>query len=108
MELRQSQVEHLLAVEWPFAAAPATSWPARWGTVARRAERFALLKAMEEDYPIVDLCAAFSVLRAGFYAWRERQPSTREQADEVLGGQIGTPFARSRRTYGSPRLYRVL
>ena len=63
---------------------------------------------MEEDYPIADLCAAFGVSRAGFYAWRARAPSTREQADEALNEQIGTLFARSRRTYGSPRLHRVL
>lgn len=63
---------------------------------------------MEESYPVSDLCEAFDVSRAGFYVWRQRKPSERDRADEVLGEQIGTLFARSRRTYGSPRLHRAL
>ena len=63
---------------------------------------------MEDSYPVGDLCAAFDVSRAGFYAWRQRGPSERDLADEALGEQIGTLFARSRRTYGSPRLHRAL
>ena len=63
---------------------------------------------MEDIYPIHDLCAAFDVSRAGFYSWRQRRPSERECADATLGEQIGTIFARSRRTYGSPRLHRAL
>ena len=43
----------------------------------------------------------FNVSRAGFYSWRQRGPSERDRADVDLGEQIGTLFARSRRTYGS-------
>ena len=46
--------------------------------------------------------------RAGFYSWRQRGPSERDRADATLGEEIGTLFARSRRTYGSPRLHRAL
>ena len=63
---------------------------------------------MEDAYPIADLCAAFDVSRAGFYAWRQRGPSERDRADATLGEEIGTLFARSRRTDGSPRLHRAL
>ena len=63
---------------------------------------------MEDSYPVSDLCAALDVSRAGFYSWRQRGPSTRERADAVLGEEIGAAFARSRRTYGSPRLHRAL
>ncbi len=63
---------------------------------------------MEESYPIADLCAAFDVSRAGFYAWRQRGPSERDHADAALGEEISALFARSRRTYGSPRLHRAL
>ncbi len=63
---------------------------------------------MQDAYPIADLCAAFDVSRAGFYAWRQRGPSARDRADATLGEQIGALFARSRRTYGSPRLHRAL
>lgn len=67
-----------------------------------------MIEAMEDSYPITDLCAAFDVSRAGFYCWRQRQPSKRERADATLGEEIGTLFVRSRRTYGSPRLHRAL
>ncbi len=63
---------------------------------------------MEDSYPIADLCAALDVSRAGFYAWRERVPGERACRDEALGEEISTLFARSRRTYGSPRLHRAL
>ena len=71
-------------------------------------ERFAVIEAMEDAYPTVDLCEAFDVSRAGFYSWRERGPSERDRADATLGEEIGTLFARSRHTYGSPRLHRAL
>ena len=67
-----------------------------------------MIEAMEETYPITDLCAAFAVSRAGFYSWRQRDPSERERADTVLGAEIDVLFVRHRRTYGSPRLHRAL
>ena len=67
-----------------------------------------MIEAMEETYPITDLCAAFDVSRAGFYSWRQRGPSARDYEDATLGEEIGTLFARHRRTYGSPRLHRAL
>ena len=63
---------------------------------------------MEDSYPVSDLCAAFDVSRAGFYSWRQRGPSERDRADETLGEEIRTLFARHRRTYGSPRLHQAL
>ena len=63
---------------------------------------------MEDSYPISDLCEALDVSRAGFYSWRQREPSERDRADADLGEQIGTLFVRSRRTYGNPRLHRAL
>ena len=63
---------------------------------------------MEDAYPVSDLCAAFDVSRAGFYAWRQRGPSERERTDEAMGVEIDALFVRHRRTYGSPRLHRAL
>ena len=67
-----------------------------------------MIEALEQTYPVSDPCAALDVSRAGFYAWRQRDPSERDRADETLGEEIGALFARSRRTYGSPRLHRAL
>jgi len=44
------------------------------------------------------------VARSGYYAWAGRGVSTRAQADEALTAQIATIHARSRRTYGAPRV----
>jgi len=45
---------------------------------------------------------------SGYYAWRKRDPSERHKREEVLLSQIRTFFARSRGTYGSPRILRDL
>lgn len=67
-----------------------------------------MIEALEDSYPVSDLCAALDVSRAGFYSWRQRGPSERDHADAVLDEEIGALFARGRRTYGSPRLHRAL
>ena len=67
-----------------------------------------MIEAMEASYPVSDLCAALDVSRAGFYSWRQREPSERERTDTVLGAEIDVLFVRHRRTYGSPRLHRAL
>lgn len=46
--------------------------------------------------------------RSGYYAWRDRPPSTRAQADAVLRPQIRQAHAASGGTYGSPRILREL
>jgi putative transposase len=50
----------------------------------------------------------YGVTRAGFYAWRSRERSERERANERLAECIRAVHQRSRGTYGSPRVYRVL
>ena len=46
--------------------------------------------------------------RSGYYAWRKREPSTPEQANQELLGLIQTEHEESRKTYGSPRMCVVL
>lgn len=41
---------------------------------------------------------------SGYYAWKRRQPSQRQQHDVQLGAAIEQIYQESRRTYGSPRL----
>jgi transposase InsO family protein len=54
------------------------------------------------------MCRLYGVTRAGYYAWRERPVSVRRQEDEALSTQIRRVHEESRRTYGSPRIYREL
>lgn len=54
------------------------------------------------------LCEALAVSPRGYYAWRERGISPRQQADARLGEEIERVFVESRRTYGSHRVYLAL
>ena len=53
-------------------------------------------------------CEALEVSPSGYYAWRARDSSPRQQADVRLGAEIERVFADSRRTYGSQRVWRKL
>ena len=50
------------------------------------------------------MCDLYGVTRAGFYAWRKRQPSSRSQEDARLLEHVRAAHARSRGFYGSPRV----
>lgn len=54
------------------------------------------------------LCTLYHVTRVGYYAWRRRPPSRRQQQDRVLLKTMESIFERSGGTYGSPRLHREL
>ncbi len=48
------------------------------------------------------------VTRSGFYAWEQRKPSIRQNANALLTEQIQAFFEDSRKTYGSPRILQDL
>src|SRR5215472_10499160 len=60
------------------------------------------------DFTIRDLCRALEVSRSGFYRWRTRRPSRRDQLNSQLLQHMVVAFKRSRQTYGSPRLTQQL
>lgn len=53
-------------------------------------------------------CEVACVSKSGYYAWKHRQESTRRRNDQRLLVLIRASFARSRKTYGSPRVTRDL
>ena len=65
---------------------------------------------MSGQYKIAWLCEALLVSRSGYYAWEERlrKPGSRAVENSRLRARIKEEFARSRQTYGSPRLAHVL
>jgi len=67
--------------------------------------RFAFILAERACWPVAVMCAVLQVSASGFYAWLRSVPSARAQKDERLKVLIGESFARSRQTYGSPRVH---
>jgi transposase InsO family protein len=65
---------------------------------------------MSGRYKVAWLCEALLVSRSGYYDWlhRSQQPGPRQQENSRLRRRIREEFARSRQTYGSPRLARAL
>jgi putative transposase len=65
---------------------------------------------MSGQYRVAWLCEALLVSRSGYYDWVERrhQPGPRERENTRLRERIRHEFARSRKTYGSPRLAHAL
>ncbi len=54
------------------------------------------------------MCRVLQVSASGFYAWKKRPPSPREQQDAVLWPQIEAIHRESHDTYGYRRIFRAL
>jgi putative transposase len=66
--------------------------------------RFRFVAEHRAGYPVKRLCQLVEVSRSGFYAWQDRQPSARDQANEALLSEIVEIHQASRGTYGRPRV----
>jgi len=55
-------------------------------------------------YRIRVMCRVLGVSASGYYAWEQREPSARARANEQLLERIRTIHAKSRETYGVPRV----
>jgi putative transposase len=65
---------------------------------------------MSGQHKVAWLCEALLVSRSGYYDWKKRrhQPGPRQAENAHLRERIKEEFARSRQTYGSPRLAQAL
>jgi len=65
---------------------------------------------MKKDHPILRLCLHLEVSASGYYDWQRRlsRPGQRATEDQVLAQEIGRIHARSRETYGAPRVEKEL
>ena len=65
---------------------------------------------MSGQHKVAWLCEALLVSRSGYYDWKNRQhqPGPRQLENERLRERIREEFARSRQTYGSPRLAQAM
>lgn len=69
---------------------------------------FAFIEVEKANFPVSFMCPRLHVSRAGYYAWRRRPPCARDRADTELVGVIKAIHARSRGTYGAPRVHAEL
>src|SRR5258708_37601379 len=63
---------------------------------------------MAEECTVTVACRALGVSVSGYYAWRERVPSAREQDDAVLLPHIRRVYQDSRGLYGRPPVHAAL
>jgi transposase InsO family protein len=70
--------------------------------------KYVFMAAHEGEYGVKQMCRVLEVQRSGYYAWRKHKPSTRESANQALLALIKQEHAKSRKTYGSPRVHVVL
>jgi putative transposase len=69
---------------------------------------YRLIDAEKTHHGVSRLARVLGVARAGYYAWASRPPSARTLADHALTQQIRQIHARSRSTYGAPRVHAEL
>lgn len=70
--------------------------------------KYAVIEAHQDEFKISLMCRALRVSRSGFYDWLKRDPSERTREEQRLRVEIRAIHRRSGRTYGSPRVHRVL
>ena len=59
-------------------------------------------------HAVATMCRVLGVSPSGYYAWRQRAPSARTEADGALTAQIRAIHHESRETYGAPRVHAEL
>jgi putative transposase len=69
---------------------------------------YRLIDAEKAHHPVSRLARVLGVARAGYYAWACRPLSQRAMGDQALTEQIRQIHARSRGTYGAPRVHAEL
>ena len=63
-----------------------------------------MIEAEKARFPVHLMCRVLDVSRREYYAWRASDTSMHAQQDEALGERIAAIHARSRETYGNPRV----
>lgn len=66
------------------------------------------MDAHRGEFRIGTMCEVLGVSRSGYYAWRRRPRSLRDETNAELTETIRRLHEESRRVYGSPRIYAAL
>lgn len=66
--------------------------------------KYAMMKELQEDYPVPFMCRIYDVSPSGYYTWLGRPPSKRAREEVRLEVEIQAAHQRTRETYGPERL----
>lgn len=70
--------------------------------------KYDFIHTHQRHYRLAALCRVLRVSRSGYYAWRAREPSARERADERLLVEIRRVHATHHEAYGAVKTWRAL
>jgi transposase InsO family protein len=70
--------------------------------------RYQFIEAHHEAWPVRLMCQALGVSTGGYYEWRRRPASARQQRREDLAAKIQTIHLEMKARYGSPRIHAEL
>ena len=66
--------------------------------------KYAWIETQLDEHRLSTLCRVLGVSRSGYHAWRVREPSAREQADQALSVKVEEHFEQGRGVCGTRRL----
>jgi len=70
--------------------------------------KYAMIQRHEERYAVALMCRMLTVSRSGYYGWRGRPPSDREQANVRLAADVQRIYAEHKGRTGAPRITKHL
>lgn len=66
--------------------------------------KYEFIEEYRHRFRVNSMCNVLNVSRSGYYAWKRRRPSKRQQINEELLGHVQRVHSKSRKLYGSPRI----
>jgi transposase InsO family protein len=69
---------------------------------------FRFIEGNRDRWPVRLLCGTLDVSAAGYYAWRQRPRSARQQRRAALVAEVRAIHAEVKARYGSPRIHAEL
>jgi putative transposase len=66
---------------------------------------YTFIEAQKKNHRISRMCRTLKVSKSGFYGWRDRARSARDQAGALLSEKIARIHRDSHETYGAPRIH---
>ncbi len=70
--------------------------------------KYAFVSDHQDKFDVEIMCETLGISRSGYYAWKNRDASEKNQKRYELKRKIEDVFMGSRKTYGAPRVFQVL